>query len=98
MLFQLSAQSESRMTTTDKMSSNGFNPDLSQSPVQYRGWLISTKMINGQLWIRWQHPSDNFPRYGRPVVSGDLAATINHVRFLIDVAIKLESSSPRQPS
>lgn len=97
-MFPLSAQSECRMTPIHQMSSNGFNPDLSQSPVQYRGWLISTKMINGQLWIRWQHPNDTFPRYGRPVVSGDLAATISHVRFLIDVAIKLEANTPRKPS
>ncbi|MFB2835973.1 hypothetical protein [Floridanema evergladense] len=63
---------------------------LEQIPVRYKGWGISTKVINGKLWIRWQHPKENFPRYGCPVTEEGLDVTIGNVKFLINLANKLE--------
>lgn len=63
---------------------------LEQIPVRYKGWGISTKVINGKLWLRWQHPHENFPRYGCPVTEEGLEVTINNVKFLINLANKLE--------
>ncbi|MGA9378103.1 MAG: hypothetical protein WBV73_04975 [Phormidium sp.] len=63
---------------------------LEQIPVRYKGWGISTKVINGKLWLRWQHPNENFPRYGCPVSEEGLEVTINNVKFLINLANKLE--------
>ncbi|MFB2878379.1 hypothetical protein [Floridanema aerugineum] len=63
---------------------------LEQIPVRYKGWGISTKVINGKLWLRWQHPNENFPRYGCPVSEEGLDVTINNVKFLINLANKLE--------
>ena len=63
---------------------------LEQIPVRYKGWGISTKVINGKLWLRWQHPQENFPRYGCPVSEEGLEVTINNVKFLINLANKLE--------
>jgi hypothetical protein len=59
-------------------------------PLRYRGWLISTKVIDRQLWLRWQHPRETFPRYSYPVTNRGLADTIRFARFLIDLSIKLE--------
>lgn len=72
-------------------STNNINYD--QIPA-YKGWSINTQLINGKLWVRWQHPQECFPRYGCPVNSAGIAATINHVRFLIDLSIKLELEAP----
>ncbi|MFB2896281.1 hypothetical protein ACE1CI_25505 [Aerosakkonemataceae cyanobacterium BLCC-F50] len=67
-----------------------FDSQLEQIPVRYKGWAISTKVINGKLWIRWQHPNENFPRYGCPVSEEGLEVTISNVKFLINLANKLE--------
>jgi len=74
------------------MRFSAFTPiDIQQPRCRYRGWLITTKTLKGQLWMQWQHPLDSIPRYGCIVVKGDIAATLNHVRFLIDVSMELES-------
>ncbi len=57
----------------------------------YRGWRVNTHMVKGKLWLQWQHPSDPSIRYGCPLMPQGLEATINHVRFLIDTSILLES-------
>jgi hypothetical protein len=62
-------------------------------PARYKGWSISSKVINGKLWLRWQHPQENIPRYGCPVGEGGLSATVNHVRLMIDLTMKLESET-----
>lgn len=67
--------------------------NLNQQPVVHRGWLITTKVINGQLWLRWQHPQESFPRYSCLVRDRGMAETIRHVRFLIDLAINLEQEA-----
>ncbi len=78
--------------------SNTSDTDLKEEISQYKGWSISTKVIEGKLWLRWQHPQESFPRFGCPVNEAGLASTITHVRFLIDLAIKLESGVPaRKP-
>lgn len=64
------------------------------SPIQYQNWSISTKVIEGQLWVRWQHPKESFPRYSYPVSDRGLSETIRHVKFLIDLAVRLETSDP----
>jgi hypothetical protein len=64
------------------------NSDL--APVCYKGWTISTKVINGKLWLHWKHPQESLPRYGCPVSEEGLAATTNHVRFMIDLMMNLE--------
>lgn len=66
---------------------------LQMKPMRYRSWLISTKVIDGQLWLRWQHPRESFPRYSYPVTERGLADTIRFARYLIDVVIKLEEES-----
>ncbi len=66
---------------------------LKQIPARYRGWKLTTKVSNGKLWLRWQHPSEDFSRYGCPINEHDLASTINQVKFAIDLAIKLEESA-----
>lgn len=63
--------------------------------IRYKGWLITTKLINGKLWLRWQHPQESFPRCSCPVSDRGLAETIRHVRFFIDLAIKLEKEADR---
>lgn len=68
------------------------NNGLQAQPIQYRDWTISTKVIGGQLWLRWQHPQENFPRYSYPVTERGLADTIRFARFLIDLTIKLEAA------
>jgi hypothetical protein len=88
---------------TDSQESQGIkssNPalkisdsQLAQIPVRYKGWAISTKVINGKLWLRWQHPQENFPRYGCPVSEEGLEVTISNVKFLINLANKLEEEA-----
>lgn len=63
--------------------------------IYYRDWLIGTKVIDGRLWIRWQHPAESFPRYNCPVGEKGLAETIRYVRLLIDMAIKLEQDATK---
>lgn len=67
------------------------NNGLQEQPIRYRDWSISTKVIGGQLWLRWQHPKESFPRYSYPVTERGLADTIRFARFLIDLTIKLEA-------
>ncbi|HEY9666853.1 MAG TPA: hypothetical protein V6C91_08605 [Coleofasciculaceae cyanobacterium] len=69
---------------------------LQMKPLRYRGWLISTKVVDGQLWLRWQHPRESFPRYSYPVTERGLADTIRFARFLIDLAIRLENEELHQ--
>lgn len=65
-------------------------------PIRYRNWLISTKVINRQLWLRWQHPNESFPRYSYPVTERGLTDTIRYARHLIDTAIQLEETESRK--
>jgi hypothetical protein len=65
---------------------------LPLQPIRYRDWSISSKIIDRQLWLQWQHPNEPFPRYGYPVTERGLADTIRYARFLIDLIIKLEES------
>ena len=75
-------------------SSSVGGGDLSIVPAEYRGWKLTTKMINGQLWIRCYHPQEAFARYGYPIARGGISAALAHVRFTIDLAIKLEAARP----
>lgn len=79
--------------TESKEKSDLSKDGLKQVPAKYRGWKLITKMSNGKLWLRWQHPNENFPRYGCPINEYDLTTSINHVKFAIDLAIKLEELS-----
>ena len=63
-------------------------------PICYRNWLVTTAKIDSKLWIRWQNPQDDFPRYSYEVGEQGLTEAIRYVRFLIDLAIKLEKNSP----
>ncbi len=72
------------------MSTETPNSGLPLQPIRYRDWLISTKVIERQLWLRWQHPNEKFPRYSYPVTERGLADTIHYARFMIDLVIKLE--------
>lgn len=74
------------------MSTNSSNSGLPLQPIRYRDWLISAKLINKQLWLRWQHPQETFPRYSYPVTERGLADTIRYARYLIDLSIRLEES------
>lgn len=65
---------------------------LERQPIYYHHWTITTKVMNNQLWICWQHPSETFPRYNFPVGDRSLSEAVRHVRFMIDVAIKLEEN------
>lgn len=69
------------------------NKGVQLEPIRYRDWLISTKVIDGRLWLRWQHPHEGFPRYSYPVTEKGLTDTIRYARFLIDLTIKLENES-----
>ena len=64
-------------------------------PICYRGWLVTSTKIDGKLWIRWQNPQDNLPFYSYEVGEQGLTQAIRYVRFLIDLAIKLEENPPR---
>jgi hypothetical protein len=75
------------------VTANTPEASLQMKPMRYRSWLISTKVIDGQLWLRWQHPRESFPRYSYPVTERGLADTIRFARFLIDLVIKLEDES-----
>ncbi|GAB4193379.1 MAG: hypothetical protein Fur006_38380 [Coleofasciculaceae cyanobacterium] len=78
------------------VTANTPEASLQMKPMRYRSWLISTKVIDGQLWLRWQHPRESFPRYSYPVTDRGLADTIRFARFLIDLVIKLEDESLAQ--
>ncbi|MEC4804133.1 MAG: hypothetical protein SAJ12_02590 [Jaaginema sp. PMC 1079.18] len=65
---------------------------LERQPIYYHNWTIVTKVINGQLWLCWQHPDESFPRYNLPIGDRSLSDAVRHVCFTIDVAIKLEES------
>ena len=78
-----------------RQSSDLSNANLEQIPVRYRGWRISTKVSNCKLWLRWQHPQEDFPRYGCPLNEEDIASSIDNVRLLIDLAIKLEEEASK---
>ncbi|MEW6492826.1 MAG: hypothetical protein AB1589_10000 [Cyanobacteriota bacterium] len=75
------------------VTANTSEASLQMKPLRYRGWLISTKVIAGHLWLRLQHPKDSFPRYGYPVTERGLADTIRYARFLIDQIITLEEEA-----
>lgn len=75
------------------VTANTSETSLPMKPLRYRGWLIHTKVIDGHLWLRWQHPRDSFPRYSYPVTERGLAGTIHYARYLIDLIIKLEEES-----
>lgn len=75
------------------VTANTSDTSLPMKPLRYRGWLIHTKIIEGHLWLRWQHPRDSFPRYSYPVTERGLADTIHYARYLIDLIIKLEEES-----
>lgn len=72
------------------VSTHSPNTGLPLQPIRYRDWLISTKIIDRQLWLRWQHPNETFPRYSYPVTERGLTDTIRYARHLIDISIKLE--------
>lgn len=73
------------------------NSGLPLQPIQYREWLISTKVVDKQLWLRWQHPKETFPRYSYPVTERGLADTIRYARLIIDLSIRLEESEVNEP-
>lgn len=77
--------------TEFKDNSQDINALEQNKSAQYRGWSIHTSLIRGKLWVHWQHPKDPSLRYGCPLTEGDMEGTINHVRFLIDTAILLET-------
>lgn len=81
-----------------QVSSNSSKAEKQHIHSKYKGWLISTVVIDGQLWLRWQHPKESFSRYGCPLTEQSVASTISHVRFLIDLAIKLEASMTSEAS
>lgn len=76
------------------VSPNPCKLDIEKAPTRYRGWSITTQVIDGQLWVRWQHPQESFPRYGCPVTEEGMAVTIEQARSLIDLAIQLEERAP----
>jgi hypothetical protein len=70
--------------------------DLSLIPTQYKGWRISSKVINGKLWVRWQHPQESFPRYGCSIGEAGIAGTVSHIKLFIDLAIRLEEEATKK--
>lgn len=69
---------------------------LGMKSIRYRDWLISTKIIDSQLWLRWQHPRESTPRYSHPVTERGLAETIRYARQMIDLVIQLEEGAPHE--
>lgn len=76
------------------MTSISSQTIVSQNPICYRKWLVSTTDIDGKLWIRWQNPQESFPYYSYEVGDKSLSEVICYVRFIINLAIKLEDHSP----
>jgi len=74
------------------VTSNDTDIGLQLKPIRYRNWLITTKVIDKQLWLRWQHPHEITPRYSYPVTDRGLADTIRYARYLIDLTIQLEEA------
>lgn len=73
--------------------------DLEQKPAlfRYKGWSINPQLVDGQLWLRWQHPEDSFSRYGCPTTKASLFSTVKYVQSLIDMIINLEENTPLAP-
>jgi len=90
MLTSCTDSKESQHLKSSYSAQKFSDSQLEQIPVRYKGWGISTKVINGKLWLRWQHPQENFPRYGCPVSEEGLEVTITNIKFLINLANKLE--------
>ncbi|MEQ8972688.1 MAG: hypothetical protein RIE73_20105 [Coleofasciculus sp. C1-SOL-03] len=80
------------------MTSNNPNTGLPIKPIRYRDWLISTKMIDKRLWLRWQHPNENFARYSYPVTERGLTDSLRYARHLIDLIIELEEAEAKAAS
>ncbi len=62
------------------------------SPVFYRGWKILQQRFGKQIWLRWQHPEDNFPRYGFPIEPGSGSQRLDEAQQLIDLILQLETA------
>ncbi len=79
------------------MTINISSSSLPLQPIQYRDWLITAKVVDRQLWLRWQHPNETIARYGYPVTERGLVDTIRQARYLIDLSIGLEEGEAEQP-
>lgn len=79
------------------MTINISSSSLPLQPIQYRDWLITAKVVDRQLWLRWQHPNETIARYGYPVTERGLVDTIRQARYLIDLSIGLEEGETEQP-
>lgn len=79
------------------MTINISSSSLPLQPIQYRDWLITTKVVDKQLWLRWQHPNEAIARYGYPVMERGLIDTIRQACYLIDVSISLEEGETKPP-
>jgi len=55
-------------------------------------------MIDRRLWLRWQHPNENFARYSYPVTERGLTESIRYARHLIDLTIELEEAESKAAS
>ena len=76
---------------------NISSSSLPPQPIQYRDWLITTKVVDKQLWLRWQHPHETIARYGYPVTERGLVDTIRQACYLIDLSIGLEEGETEPP-
>ncbi|NJL00290.1 MAG: hypothetical protein HC838_05765 [Spirulinaceae cyanobacterium RM2_2_10] len=59
--------------------------------LHYRGWLIVQQQLGRQLWLRWQHPQEDFPRYGIPVEPTTWSQRLKDVHRSIDLILQLEA-------
>ncbi len=66
------------------------------SPLYYRGWRIARHRLGRQWWLRWQHPTEDFPRYGLRVAPETWHQRLSEVQNSIDLVLQLEAgqSSP----
>lgn len=55
-------------------------------------------MIDRRLWLRWQHPHENFARYSYPVTDRGLTDSLLYARHLIDLIIELEEAESKAAS
>lgn len=78
------------------MTINFSNSRLPLQPILYREWLISSKIVDRRLWLRWQHPHETIARYGYPVTERGLSDTIRYARYLIDLSIGLEEGEAEE--
>ncbi|MEC4989229.1 MAG: hypothetical protein SAJ37_10805 [Oscillatoria sp. PMC 1068.18] len=74
------------------MPDRGKVSNYEQVLAQHRGWIITKRRVKNRLWLRWQHPQEDFARYGCLYSEEGSEEKLAYAIAQIDLMIELESS------